>query len=285
MWRADASAPGGRAIALVHRPAHGDWSLPKGKPHAGEDAMSAAVREVQEETGVCASVQARLGSVAYLTDEGPKLVEHFVLRAHPEGGEAEPDLSGEVDEVRWLAPAEAAAQCTYQGDRDLIGMFAGQPAITATVALVRHAKAGKRSAWDGPDELRPLSRRGRLQSDRLAGILTAVRPQRLLSAPPVRCTATVQPLAERLGLSIETAAWAADDAFDRTGRVGAAMVRQLARTGGVSVVCSQGEAIPRILDALLGPTSDYATAKGAFWLLAFAQGRLVSADHRPAPPA
>ena len=41
-----------RSVALVHRPAYNDWSLPKGKLEKREPAYAAAVREVEEETGV-----------------------------------------------------------------------------------------------------------------------------------------------------------------------------------------------------------------------------------------
>ena len=34
-----------------------------------------------------------------------------------------------------------------------------------TILLVRHARAGSRKDWDGPDEKRPLSKKGRRQAD------------------------------------------------------------------------------------------------------------------------
>jgi 8-oxo-dGTP pyrophosphatase MutT (NUDIX family) len=39
-------------IAVVHRPKYDDWSLPKGKLDAGESWEEAALREVEEETGL-----------------------------------------------------------------------------------------------------------------------------------------------------------------------------------------------------------------------------------------
>src|SRR5207253_445579 len=39
-------------VVLVHRPRYGDWSLPKGKLDPGEDHRAAALREVEEETGL-----------------------------------------------------------------------------------------------------------------------------------------------------------------------------------------------------------------------------------------
>ena len=45
-------AGGGVEIVLVHRPAYDDWSFPKGKLNPDETEAQAAVREVQEETGL-----------------------------------------------------------------------------------------------------------------------------------------------------------------------------------------------------------------------------------------
>ncbi len=54
-------------IAVIHRPAYDDWSLPKGKLDKGESEMQAAVREVQEETNCVAAPQRFLGTVYYET--------------------------------------------------------------------------------------------------------------------------------------------------------------------------------------------------------------------------
>ena len=42
----------GVEIAVVHRPRYDDWSLPKGKMDPRESLAAAAVRELQEETGI-----------------------------------------------------------------------------------------------------------------------------------------------------------------------------------------------------------------------------------------
>ena len=46
----------------------------------------------------------------------------------------------------------------------MLDNFAVQPADLTSVVLVRHAKAGARESWDGPDELRPLDAKGRKQA-------------------------------------------------------------------------------------------------------------------------
>lgn len=285
VWRDDEAGcqATDRLIAMVHRPAYDDWSLPKGKPRPGEDAMATAVREVHEETGVHAAVQGRLGSVAYQTQHGLKLVEHFILRGLDGGLSAQPPHEGEVDGLRWISIDAALSLATYDTDRGLIETFGALPRITSTIALVRHARAGKRSQWNGADDLRPLSRRGERQAGKLAPALEALAPQRILAAPPVRCVSTVEPLAERLGLPVEIVDWAADEQYAADPTSSAAALMMCARSGTTSVICSQGDAIPGLLRTLLGPTSDYATSKGAFWVVSFAGGAAMSVDRHPAP--
>ena len=72
------------------------------------------------------------------------------------------------------------------------------------ILLVRHAHAGRRSAYKGDDRTRPLSKRGAAQAQALVPLLAEYRPQRILSSPYVRCCATVQPTAEALGLPVES---------------------------------------------------------------------------------
>jgi 8-oxo-dGTP diphosphatase len=105
-------------IAVVHRPRYDDWSLPKGKLDKGEDFQQAALREVEEETGLRCRIDRELGDTSYHDrKDRPKLVRYFEMR--PEGGEFSPN--DEVDELRWLAPAEALELLSYDFDRELVG--------------------------------------------------------------------------------------------------------------------------------------------------------------------
>ena len=72
------------------------------------------------------------------------------------------------------------------------------------VHLVRHAKAKNRAEWTEPDELRPLTKRGRREAAALVERLRAEAPARLVSSPFVRCLQTLEPLAVALELPIET---------------------------------------------------------------------------------
>jgi 8-oxo-dGTP diphosphatase len=104
-------------VALVHRPKYDDWSFPKGKLDPGEGFADAALREVEEETGMRCRLGPELPSTEYHVSKGSlKLVRYW--RMEPLDGEFVP--SGEVDELRWLEPEEAERLLSYEHDRDLL---------------------------------------------------------------------------------------------------------------------------------------------------------------------
>ena len=80
------------------------------------------------------------------------------------------------------------------------------------VHLVRHACAGSKGDWPGPDVERPLDEVGRAQARDLADHLDGVRLRRLLASPALRCTQTFDEVAERHGLALETTGMLAADA-------------------------------------------------------------------------
>jgi 8-oxo-dGTP pyrophosphatase MutT (NUDIX family) len=98
---------------LMIRDRFGRWTFPKGHLEPGETARQAAVREVLEETGVRASVGARLGRVAYTLASGnSKEITFYVMRF--EGGELAP-LHSEISEARWFTFEEAQEQLRAYG--------------------------------------------------------------------------------------------------------------------------------------------------------------------------
>jgi 8-oxo-dGTP diphosphatase len=118
---ADVKAAGGLVrrdgrVAVAHRPRYDDWSFPKGKLDPGETWEQAALREVEEEIGLRCTLGAELPSVAYDVEKGHKVVRYWLME--PESGEFTPNE--EVDEVRWLSPAEAEKLLTYGHDRELV---------------------------------------------------------------------------------------------------------------------------------------------------------------------
>jgi 8-oxo-dGTP diphosphatase len=106
-----------REVALVHRPRYDDWSLPKGKLDAGEGFEQAALREVEEETGLRCELGRTIGDTSYRDrKDRVKLVRYFEMG--PCEGEFTPN--DEVDELRWLPLGEAAELLTYDFDRELV---------------------------------------------------------------------------------------------------------------------------------------------------------------------
>ena len=120
--------------------------------------------------------------------------------------------------------------------------------------LVRHALAGSRQDWDGPDFDRPLSKRGLAQAQSLVRLLADRPVTSVHSSPYVRCMQTVEPIADARGLRVEPAPQlaegaAAADALD--------FVRGLSGLRGPNatsapgaVLCTHGYMVLVFLDAL-----------------------------------
>ena len=105
---------------LVHRPRYDDWTLPKGKLDPGETHEHAALREVEEETGLRCELGRELASTSYHDRKGrPKTVRYWAMR--PLDGAFHPH--DEVDEVRWLSLPEAEQLLTYGHDREVLRAF------------------------------------------------------------------------------------------------------------------------------------------------------------------
>ncbi len=104
-------------VVLVHRPKYDDWSFPKGKCHEGESDEACALREVEEETGLRCELLEELGQTSYVDSRGrPKIVRYWRMRAVD--GEFVPD--GEVDEIRWDTPEDAAGLLSWPRDLPLL---------------------------------------------------------------------------------------------------------------------------------------------------------------------
>jgi 8-oxo-dGTP pyrophosphatase MutT (NUDIX family) len=126
------SRPRAAIIGRLDRRGRLLWSLPKGHLEAGESAEDAAVREVEEETGIRGRVVAPLGTIDYwfVAEDRRihKTVHHYLLEAS--GGELS-DEDIEVDEVAWVPLDELRERLAYAGERRLADTAAGLLADSA----------------------------------------------------------------------------------------------------------------------------------------------------------
>jgi len=271
---------GRRLAAVVHRPRYDDWTLPKGKLLDGETEEQAAVREVEEEIGLRCALGRDLGSVSYRDSaDRPKTVRYWVME--PLGGAFVP--TDEVDELRWLPVEEVGAALSYPHDRALFETYLAS-AGEATTYLVRHGKAGSRSAWTEDDRLRPLSKAGRRQADALVPIFRGLDVARVISSPYVRCIQTVRPLALDRGLPVETSEALAEGAPLE----GVLELVEVA-AGTPTVLCTHGDVVPAVVlhlherGVLLEGERDW--KKGSVWALDRRDGQVVRARYDPPPEA
>ncbi len=151
-----------------------------------------------------------------------------------------------------------------------------------TLYLVRHADAGKRNPFSAGDHLRALNEDGWRQATGIADRLGDAGVTRVVSSPSLRCRQTVEPLAARLGLRVETHAALAEGAY---GRAALDLLRQL--VGIDAVLCSHGDVIPDVM-RLLAITGTVinghrGNAKGSVWTITTDGGALVSAAYTKTP--
>jgi 8-oxo-dGTP diphosphatase len=283
----------GTEVAVIHRPGHDDWSFPKGKLEPGEHVLLAAVREVTEETGVRPVLGRPLATVRYLVEGRPKRVDYWAGRASGAGQQAAFVPGDEVDRLDWLPVPAVSSRLTYGHDarlleRLLVPAADGCPPGPDTVpyVLLRHASAGRKSAWHGDDLLRPLDERGEADAAALARLLACYGVQRVISSAAERCLGTVRPYAERIGAPIE-----ADPAFTvraRDGDRGDAARRRVAELLAhpvPTVICGHRENLPVLYAQARGvlrcspPDDGWSPPKAGFWVLHTAGNCLSAVEH------
>lgn len=111
-------------IARLNRGGRVEWCLPKGHPEGNESHEDAAVREVEEETGIQGEIITVLGSIDYWFSVSGhrvhKTVHHFLLEAVGGSLTTENDPDHEAIDVAWVPISELAERLTFSNERRII---------------------------------------------------------------------------------------------------------------------------------------------------------------------
>lgn len=245
----------GTEVALVHRPKYDDWSLPKGKLEPGEHPLLAALREVEEEAGAKAVPGRPLGRSRYTVDGRPKRVQYWAMCW--KGGEFRPNP--EVDLVDWVPVKLAAPRLKPDRDGFVVEEFLRDRRPTRACVVVRHARAGSRTAWKGPDDDRPLDEGGQEQARVLAQLLAAYDVSRVYSSDVRRCIDTLAPFAAEAGLTVTPEHLFSEAGYPKNPEGAVARALEIVRHAGSVAICTQGGALPDLVVGLcrrLGTTPE-----------------------------
>ena len=113
-------------VRRARKPALNLYTLPGGAVELGESLADAAVREVREETSLTVQAVALAGHREVIVRDAQGRVErHFVIlcfAARWIGGEV--DLNEELDDARWIEPAELAGYRTTDGLAEIVASAA-----------------------------------------------------------------------------------------------------------------------------------------------------------------
>ena len=236
-------------IAVIHRPRYDDWSLPKGKVESGESHISAGYREIQEETGYESTFGPEIGTVVYKLEGAPKEVRYWAAAATLKTGTPNPK---EVDEVLWLAPKKAKEKLTNKDERAIVDFFLEFGADTFPIILLRHAKALKRTEWDGDDGDRPLEHRGQLQAKRLLPIYLPYGISEVHTSDALRCIETIDLMARLIEKTPIFSADLSEYGYAKDREAPLDYVQDLKNRGISAIVCSHNPIIPKVVQKLVG---------------------------------
>jgi 8-oxo-dGTP diphosphatase len=246
----------------------------------GETLLSCAYREVLEETGVTPIFGPELGQTIYDVEDVPKVVRYWAARASdvPYG---QPNPL-EVDAVEWLSPKAARQKLTLKDDRSILDYFLDFGPATTPLVLLRHAKAVKRSEWDGDDGDRPLDIYGQTQAKRLLTNFLPFAISEIHSSDAIRCLETVEPMARALEMQIKIAPDLSEYHHETNKESAVNYAQVLMESERSAIICSHNPILPKLLKKLIGKKNfknlDRKLEPGEAWILHHRGGEIVAID-------
>jgi 8-oxo-dGTP diphosphatase len=148
--------------------------------------------------------------------------------------------------------------------------------------FVRHAKAGSRSHWVGDDHLRPLSKKGFKQAEKLIEVFGPHRVSGVFTSPYLRCVQTIEPLAAARRLEVqETPRLAEGSGLDSALRLASELKLDDA------ILCTHGDVVWELVEYLVErrivKASQRGFDKGSTWRVVVDDAMATSATYIPAP--
>jgi 8-oxo-(d)GTP phosphatase len=253
-------------VLLVHRPAYDDWSFPKGKLDRGEPSPVAALREVEEETGLRVRLGVPLTSQTYPNGPRAKVVDYWVGRVVGDHDVSGYLVNSEIDEVVWVDVDKAERRLSYERDVAILREALATGRKTRALVVLRHGQARSRKAWRKDDRKRPLLVAGVAEARAAAPVLEAFGVSRIVASSSVRCVDTVAPYAELSGRPVIRTEKLSEE--DATAKSVLRIVGDLVRSGDDAVLCTHRPVLPAVYDAIGIPPEAQAT------------GELVVVHHR-----
>ncbi|MEO8744684.1 MAG: phosphoglycerate mutase family protein [Candidatus Dormiibacterota bacterium] len=151
-----------------------------------------------------------------------------------------------------------------------------------TFYVVRHAKAGSRGHWTGDDRLRPLSKKGIEQAEKLVSIFEPFPITAVFSSPFLRCVQTVEPLARAPRMSVKQSAALAEGH-------GLSGAMEFIGDSGLDhvVLCTHGDIVWELVEELVKrhviKAGEGGFEKGSTWVVEVEGGSFMRARFISAP--
>lgn len=119
IFRRSANGP----LVLVIRDSYRNWGFPKGHIEAGEEPVTAATREIAEETGLTDLIlHGSIRPIDWFFRFRGRLIHktcHFFLFESP-SGEASPQRDEGISDCRWIGLDEAIGAVSYENAREVL---------------------------------------------------------------------------------------------------------------------------------------------------------------------